>query len=58
MQKTVARADGMNVGFGGRGGDELRGFHLQVIVLNKKKPDRLDHTGTQPQVLFPAGQIP
>ncbi len=48
MKVTCAGADGIDMDFGGWGGNDLRGFHFQVILLHKESSDSLDHSGAQP----------
>jgi hypothetical protein len=46
LQVTAASANEVNVNFRGRRRNELGCFHLQIIVFNKKPPDRLNQAGT------------
>jgi hypothetical protein len=39
MEIEGACGDCVYVRFRGRGGDNLRGFNLQIIMFNKKTPD-------------------
>jgi len=53
MEEPTPDTNGINVGFGGRGGDYAGGIDLKITLFNEKPPYGLDNPGAQPEVLFP-----
>lgn len=56
MEKSIHRAEGVNVGFRSRGPNDVGRFYFQISMLKKKLPNGLNDPGTLLQRFLPGRQ--
>jgi len=56
MQITITGTNDINVDLGGRGWNELGGFHLKIIAFKEETSDFVDQSCAEPQVILPVSQ--
>jgi len=56
MQIKITGTNDINVHLGGRGWNELGGFHLKIIALKEEPSDFVNHPCAEPQVILPVRQ--
>jgi hypothetical protein len=56
MKKPAVCGDGIDMGFGGRGGNAQGGFDLKIPPCDKKLPDLLDNLGSCLERLMASGK--
>jgi hypothetical protein len=58
MEKPTTGNDNIDVGFGGRSWNAMRGFHFQITPINKKLPDLPQNSCPLPKGFLTLGQRP